>query len=201
MTEIETKLQKLANKLAQEDWKKYDSRFISIVHTLQNNMKVSEVRKGGSRAKLTHVEGKGDLDIIYTYHKTDLTSEEIFKKSYEILKGNFGDIAKITPKKVSVHLFFEKDEIEIDTVYLPFNKYPEAVTELKKVKEADKLKRDAIRLIRYWNEEANGRRIKPFHIEEFILAHKYSTLYNYICQYGDSRDLNMQIIYWLKSKI
>jgi len=201
MSNIEDKLQKLANRLAQEDWKKYDSRFISIVHTMQNNMQVSEIRKGGSRAKLTHVEGKGDLDILYTYAKTDLTPDEVFEKAYDILKDNFGEIAKITKKKVSVHLHFTNDDIQIDTVYLPFDIYPQAVSELKKIKEADKLKRDAIRLIRYWNEEANNRRIVPKYIEDFIVKNKFASLYDYICQYGEFKDYGMQIVSWLENKV
>ena len=201
MSNSEDKLQKLADRLAQEDWSKYDSRFISIVHTLQNNMQVSEIRKGGSRAKLTHVEGKGDLDVIFTYIAPDLTQEEVFKITQKTLEENFGDIAEVTPMKVSIQLLFTNEDIKIDVVYLPFEEYKDVVEALKEVKEASKIKRDAIRLIKYWNEEENNRRFKPMDIEKFILAHSYSSLYNYMCQCGEFLDVEMQLVFWLLSKV
>jgi len=73
MNDVERKLQDLANKLSQESQRKYDSRFIRIVNVLQNAIQASEIKRGGSRAKLTHNAGKGDLDIIFTYAKTDKT--------------------------------------------------------------------------------------------------------------------------------
>jgi len=196
----EENLQKLANKLAQESQEKYDSRFISVVHTLQNNMQISEVRRGGSRAKLTHNVGLGDLDIIFTFVSTDLSREEIFKETERILRGNFENTAEITPKKVAIHLKF-KDDIELDVVYLPYDEYTRTVQNLQKIKSANKLKRDAIRLIKYWNEEANTRRIKPMHIEDVIIGWNYTSLYDNITQYGEYSEVNMQILSWLRSKL
>jgi len=66
MSEEERLLTRFANKLAQESQDKYDSRFIFIVNNLQNNMQVSEIRRGGLRTKLTYNVGMGDLDIIFT---------------------------------------------------------------------------------------------------------------------------------------
>jgi len=201
MSDIEVKLQKLANRLAQEDQSKYDSRFISIVHSLQNNMNVSEVRKGGSRAKLTHVAGKGDLDIIFTYVKPDLTSSEVFLKTRKVLVGNFSEIAQITSLDVSVQLYFPSDDIKIDVVYLQYSEFRNAVEKLNEIKEADNIKHDAIRLIKYWNEEEYGRKIKPMDIEDTILSWNYKSLYNFIVQYGESRDMNMMILSWLEKQI
>jgi len=199
MAEEERLLTKLANKLAQESQDKYDSCFISVVNTLHNNMQVSEITRGGSRAKLTYNIGMGDLDIIFTYVKPTLSTEEIFKKTERILRGNFDRIAQITPKKVAINLKFNED-IELDVVYLPYNDYIRNVLNLEKVRTADKMKRDAIRLIKYWNEVKNYRSIKPMHIESVILGWNYSSLYTYITQYGDYRDLDMQILNWLLQK-
>jgi len=201
MTEIERKLQVLANKLHQESQRKYDSRFIRIVNVLQNAMQVSEIKRGGSRAKLTYNAGKGDLDIIFTYVRTDKSRKEVFDETCRILLANFGTIAKVEQLNVSVKLQFSREDFNIDVVYLPYSEYLENVSELKNVREANPIHRDAICLIKLWNEEHNNRGIKPFQIESFVLSHGGRTLYDNIVQFGAflDEDNDMTILFWLEN--
>ncbi len=200
LVEEEKLLTKLANRLAQESQEKYDSRFISVVNTLQNNMQVSEVRRGGSRAKLTYNIGKGDLDIIFTIVNTTKTHLEIFEETKKTLEANFGKIATITPLRVSVKLHFIDDNLDIDVVYLPYSEYLTSVRDLLKVKETSKIRRDAIRLIKFWNEENNQRRITPMDIEKTILSWNYNSLYNNIVQFGELNGFEMMVYFWLEKQ-
>ncbi len=180
MINKEDRLQKLANKLAQEKYQKYDSRFISIVNVLKSNLKVSEARRGGSFGKQTKTLGFGDLDILFTYQKPLYKPDIIREKTRKRLYDNFNEIAEVTKKTNSVELDFKSEEMKIDVVYLPLEEYQKQVSEVEEVKEANKLEHDAIRLLKFYKYKKLPEYLKSMKIENKILSFNGKSLCHYV---------------------
>ena len=160
-------LLRFGNRLGNENYERFDSKFISIVNILKNNLQISEAIRSGSLGKGTKVSGYGDLDITFTIYSPPKTNIVEMRREVErILKSAFPNNSVQLGHR-SVKITFSND-LQIDVVYLSYQEFQTQKSNLVEVKYASNEVLSIIRLIKYW-KEAKNINIRSMDIENVTL--------------------------------
>jgi len=128
MKENEEKvLEKFANKLNQESYKKYHSCFKQVMDILQRTMNIAEGKEAGSKAMGFKIKELGDIDIIFTIINPKKPTPDIREDAQKYLSDSLKNQAKVTledkveSRAVKVH--FKEEDVEMDVVFKEYKEY------------------------------------------------------------------------------
>jgi len=150
-----------------------------VVNFLYSNtgLKIAEVGKSGSQAKLTDYSDS-DLDVIFrTSEDYDLKEMLVYiaKKADAI----FGQVAEIGISKKAIHIDFYTPECDIDVVYFTKQKFKAERKKIKVIKQTSQVRRDSIKLAKYALDGVRVRNVEGHEIEKACLHFEYETLEEY----------------------
>ena len=177
----EMRLRQILNKINSDPQMKeqYSSKWHRVVNFLYSNtgLKIAEVGKSGSQAKLTDYNDS-DLDVIFRTSK-DYDLKGMLKYIAEKAEAIFAQVAEVGIGKKAVHIEFYNPECDIDVVYFTKQKFKAERKKIKVIRQISQVRRDSIKLAKYTLDRAGIRDVEGHEVEKACLHFEYKTLAEY----------------------